>query len=104
MFKGYFLIMQVNGALHRDSADGNWLHIRAGFGDAAGWDATVAVCGIEYAGGERAIPELAEAYLKEVKQAPGVEIERATNLIYVTGTLPNGGKRGIGVDSRGKGY
>ena len=53
--------------------------------------------------GERAIPELAKAYLTKQKQATGVETRRLGETIRITGTLPDGRPAYIEVRATGSG-
>ena len=53
--------------------------------------------------GEQAIPELAQAYLKGEKKASGVTEQRMGDLIYVSGTLPDGSAVYIEIHATGSG-
>jgi phosphate transport system substrate-binding protein len=53
--------------------------------------------------GEHAVPSLAEAYLKQVKQAQNVKMTRQGEVIYVSGTLPDGSATYFEIHATGSG-
>jgi len=53
--------------------------------------------------GEHAAPSLAEAYLKQAKQAQNVKMTRQGEVIYVSGTLPDGSATYFEIHATGSG-
>ncbi len=53
--------------------------------------------------GDAAVPELAKAYLEQIKLAPAAKITANGDLIHVTGTLPGGGPVYIEIHATGSG-